>query len=106
MARHSVCRTRRGAPPGPPKRRPGGDGGGRLAEGSGWGEVAWRAAIGPSRKRNGLQLREIRARVKRSGHRGRGVRLWTRLLDPQTAPPIELPELYARRWEHELYYRE
>ena len=34
------------------------------------------------------------------------MRLWTSLLDPNTAPAAKLAELYARRWEHELYYRE
>jgi hypothetical protein len=29
-----------------------------------------------------------------------------RLIDPATAPAQELAELYARRWEHELYSRE
>jgi hypothetical protein len=53
-----------------------------------------------------LRLREIRVRVGRRGHRAKEVRLWTSLLDPQTAPALELGELYARRWEHELYYRE
>jgi hypothetical protein len=28
------------------------------------------------------------------------------LLDPQDAPALELAQLYARRWEHELYFRE
>jgi hypothetical protein len=27
-------------------------------------------------------------------------------MDPATAPAQELAELYARRWEHELYFRE
>jgi hypothetical protein len=53
-----------------------------------------------------LRLREIRVRVGRRGHRATEVRLWTTLLDPATAPARELGELYARRWEHELYYRE
>jgi hypothetical protein len=53
-----------------------------------------------------LELREIRVRVQRPGHRARQLRLWTSLLDPQSAPAPELIELYARRWEHELYYRE
>ena len=30
----------------------------------------------------------------------------TSLLDPRTAPALELAQLYARRWEHELYFRE
>jgi hypothetical protein len=53
-----------------------------------------------------LELREIRVRVQRPGHRAQELRLWTSLLDPQSAPAPELIELYARRWEHELYYRE
>ncbi len=53
-----------------------------------------------------LELREIRARVQRPGHRAAELRLWTSLLDPKSAPAQELIALYARRWEHELYYRE
>jgi Transposase DDE domain len=53
-----------------------------------------------------LELREIRVQVQRPGHRVQELRLWTSLLDPRSAPAQELIELYARRWEHELYYRE
>jgi len=53
-----------------------------------------------------LEVREIRLRVGRPGHRAQVLRLWTSLLDPRTAPALELAELYARRWEHELYFRE
>jgi hypothetical protein len=53
-----------------------------------------------------LELREIRVRVQRPGHRAQELRLWTSLLDPQKAPALELIKLYAQRWEHELYYRE
>jgi hypothetical protein len=53
-----------------------------------------------------LELREMRVRVQRRGHRAVELRLWTSLLDPKSAPAQELIELYARRWEHELYYRE
>lgn len=53
-----------------------------------------------------LELREIRVRAQRPGHRAQERRLWTSLLDPQGAPAQELIALYARRWEHELYYRE
>jgi hypothetical protein len=53
-----------------------------------------------------LVLREIRVRVGRPGHRATVLRLWTSLLDPATAPAQELAALYARRWEHELYFRE
>jgi hypothetical protein len=51
-------------------------------------------------------VREIRVRVGRRGHRSTEIRLWTSLLNPTQAPALELAELYARRWEHELYYRE
>ncbi len=53
-----------------------------------------------------LELREIRVSVQRPGHRAQALRLWTSLLDPKSAPGGELSALYARRWEHELYYRE
>ena len=53
-----------------------------------------------------LELREIRVMVQRPGFRASELRLWTTLLNPTAAPARELAELYARRWEHELYYRE
>jgi hypothetical protein len=53
-----------------------------------------------------LTLREIRVRVTRPGHRAHVLRLWTSLLDPTSAPARELAQLYAQRWEHELYFRE
>jgi hypothetical protein len=37
-----------------------------------------------------LELREIRVRVQRPGHRPQEVRLWTSLLDPRSAPAGEL----------------
>lgn len=53
-----------------------------------------------------LDVREIRVRVGRPGHRSHALRLWTSLRDPQTAPALELARVYASRWEHELYFRE
>lgn len=53
-----------------------------------------------------LEVREIRLCVQQPGHRAQALRLWTSLRDPKSAPAQELIELYARRWEHELYYRE
>jgi hypothetical protein len=53
-----------------------------------------------------LELQEIRVQLGRKGHRPTELRLWTTLLDPTMAPAGELVELYARRWEHELFYRE
>jgi hypothetical protein len=53
-----------------------------------------------------LEVREIRVRVGRPGAPSHELRLWTSLSDPRTAPALELAQLYARRWEHELYFRE
>jgi hypothetical protein len=52
-------------------------------------------------------VREIVGYVQRGG-RGRmtKVRLWTSLLDWKKHPAKELLGLYARRWEHECFYRE
>jgi len=53
-----------------------------------------------------LELREIRVRVQRAGFKATELRLWTSLLDLKSAPSSELIELYAQRWEHELFYRQ
>jgi len=53
-----------------------------------------------------LDVREIRVRVGRKGHRAHELRLWTSLVDPAAAPALELARVYASRWEHELYFRE
>jgi hypothetical protein len=78
----------------------------RLADGSRLICVARRDGRRPRQIREWLHLREIRVKVGRVGHRASGLRLWTDLLDPQDAPALELAQLYARRWEHELYFRE
>jgi hypothetical protein len=78
----------------------------RLSDGSRLVRVAVRARNNPTRIVDWLELREIRVRVGRKGHRSHELRLWTSLRDPDTAPALELAELYARRWEHELYFRE
>jgi hypothetical protein len=78
----------------------------RLADGSRLIRVPVRDPEHAHRIVEWLELREIRVRVGRPGHRARVLRLWTSLLDPVTAPAQELAELYARRWEHELYFRE
>jgi hypothetical protein len=53
-----------------------------------------------------LEIREIRVQVGRKGFRRHELRLCTSLMDPRTAPARELAQLYATRWEHELYFRE
>jgi hypothetical protein len=78
----------------------------RLADGSRLVKLAVRAPRHPSRILEWLEVREIRVQVKRKGHRGHELRLWTTLLDPRTAPALELARVYAGRWEHELYFRE
>jgi len=78
----------------------------RFKEGSRWVRVPVRQKGQPRVIREWLVLREIRVQLGRKGHRPTELRLWTTLLDPKTAPATELVELYARRWEHELFYRE
>ena len=59
-----------------------------------------------SRKKTRL-VREIMGTVHR-GQQGplTTVRLWTSLLDWRQYPAMQLLELYARRWEQELFYKE
>jgi hypothetical protein len=54
-----------------------------------------------------LRLREIHAEVASSAKDKPGaLRLWTSLLDPAAHPALRLAELYAMRWEQELFFRE
>lgn len=53
-----------------------------------------------------LRVREIQATLQREGYRPVPLRLWTSLLDELQAPALELVQLYATRWEQELYFRE
>jgi hypothetical protein len=77
----------------------------RFRDGSRLVKVPVRVKGRPREVSHYLELREIRVRVGRPGHRSQTLRLWTTLLDPRAAPAQELVRLYARRWEHELYYR-
>lgn len=78
----------------------------RLRDGSRLVGLAVRAPRSPSRIIEWIEVREIRVQVGRTGQRAHELRLWTTLLDPRTAPALELARLYASRWEHELYFRE
>lgn len=78
----------------------------RWADGSTLLEVAVRDARHPRRTVERLLVREVRIRVRRRGRGAQELRLWTSLLDPKKAPALELAQLYAQRWQHELYYRE
>jgi hypothetical protein len=78
----------------------------RLKDGSRLIQVPVREKHRRGHMRQWLEMREIRVRVGRKGHRTHELRLWISLLDPQTAPALELAPLYAHRWEHALYFRE
>lgn len=78
----------------------------RLRDGTRLIAIAVRARQRPATITEWLEVREIRVRVGRRGHRSQELRLWTSLLDPRTAPALELAQLYAQRWEHEVYFRE
>jgi hypothetical protein len=78
----------------------------RLPDGTRLVAIAVRARHNPTRILEWLDVREIRVRVGRPGHRPHELRLWTSLVDVRTAPALELARLYAQRWEHELYFRE
>ncbi len=77
-----------------------------LADGTRLVQIAHRARQRPGQILEWFEVREIRVRVGRPGYRPHELRLWTSLVDPRTAPAIELAQLYAQRWEHELYFRE
>jgi hypothetical protein len=78
----------------------------RLGDGSRLIGLPVRAPQNPNRIIEWLEVREIRVRVRRAGHRAHELRLWTTLRDPRTAPALELAQVYASRWDHELYFRE
>ena len=78
----------------------------RFKDGSWLVEVKVRDPKSSSRILKTIVVREIVVRCARRGFRGQTLRLWTNLLDPKDAPALELARLYARRWEHELYYRQ
>ena len=78
----------------------------RLPDGSRLVGLPVRAPRNPNRIVEWLEAREIRVRVGRNGQRAHELRLWTTLLDPRTAPALDLARVYASRWEHELYFRE
>lgn len=77
-----------------------------LPDGSRRIGVAVREKGRPGHIERWLEIREIRAQVGRRGFRWHELRLGTSLLDPRDAPALELAQLYATRWEHELYFRE
>lgn len=59
----------------------------------------------PRQKVSQRVVREVRGQVRRGNGQWTQVRLWTSL-SAQQAGAAQLLELYARRWEHELFYKE
>ena len=54
-----------------------------------------------------LELREIHAEIHyKNARQSQEIRLWTTLLDEVQHPAGALVELYATRWEEELFFRE
>jgi hypothetical protein len=78
----------------------------RLPDGSSLLEVPVKRRYRPTPEARTLTVREIQVRVARPGQRATVLRLWTSLLDPHTAPALDLARLYAERWEQELYFRD
>lgn len=65
-----------------------------------------RGPRGRGRIQHWVELRELHVRVARPGGPAHTLRLWTSLLDPDTAPALELARVYAQRWEQELFFRD
>jgi hypothetical protein len=78
----------------------------RLPDGSARLSVPVKPRYRPSPEARTLTVRELYVRVARPGQRATVLRLWTTLMDPRTAPALELARLYAERWEQELYFRD
>jgi hypothetical protein len=78
----------------------------RLRDGSRVLELPVNPRYRPTPERTTVTVREIRVRVGRRGHRPTELRLWTSLMTPRQAPALALAQLYAQRWEQELYFRE
>ena len=53
-----------------------------------------------------ITVRELRSELKKRDGQIIQLRFWTNLLDPELDPAIKLVELYAKHWEHELYFNE
>jgi hypothetical protein len=55
-------------------------------------------------KKQSIQVRQVRVRVSRPGRKAEELRLWTNLSVEQGSA-LELAQLYAQRWQQEVYYR-
>lgn len=53
-----------------------------------------------------LTLRQVTYRLTRRGYRSKKITIITTLLDPVTYPAVDLAELYRKRWQIEVYFRD
>lgn len=77
-----------------------------LSDGSALVKVRSEGRARSNAEHSEMIVREIRATIQRKGGKVQPLRLWTTLLDERKHPAGELLELYARRWEQELFFRE
>ena len=78
----------------------------RLPDGSAIIRVPLRNRDRPATIDRYVIVREIRSELKKRNGELVQLRFWTNLLDSDVDPAIRLVELYAKRWEHELYFNE
>ncbi len=67
---------------------------------------SWIVKVKDPDNKRWMELREIKAKVRRRGKKWITIRFWTNMLDAQCFPAHELVALYARRWEQEIAFRE
>jgi len=77
-----------------------------LEDGSAVVEIKVRDRICNHRIVQKLRLRQMTVRVQRKDAQVREIRLWTDLMDHKKYPALELAQLYTRRWEQELFYKQ
>lgn len=53
-----------------------------------------------------MMLRQVSVRIKKPGFRDQWLRVITTLLDPDIYPASEIIELYSRRWQVEVFFRD
>jgi hypothetical protein len=77
-----------------------------LADGTALVRVRSDTKVREKAPQSEMTVREIRATLQRPGGKEQTLRLWTTLLDADKYPAQKLLELYAQRWEQELFFRE
>jgi len=71
-----------------------------------WQKPAWLPTCWWNRIPKELEVRVLRYKLTRRGYRPASVTLVTTLVDPREYPAREIAELYARRWQIELWFRD